>query len=146
MISASSSGATTRSPWPDRPQRRIWRAANLSFPLAVLILGALLWPSEITASQLAFDRHEIETGTARHQTVLTGHLLGAAGAVEAAICAMACRTGRIPPTINFAHKDDECDLEYAHGGMMERPVNVALSNSFGFGGHNATLVIRKYEG
>ena len=76
---------------------------------------------------------------------MTGHLLGAAGGVEAVICAMACRTGRIPPTINFAHRDDECDLEYAHGGMIERPVDVALSNSFGFGGHNATLVIRKYE-
>ncbi|MDE2781436.1 MAG: beta-ketoacyl-ACP synthase II [Gemmatimonadota bacterium] len=76
---------------------------------------------------------------------MTGHLLGAAGAVEAVICTMVCRTGRIPPTINFSTKDDDCDLDYAHGGMIERPVSAALSNSFGFGGHNACLVIRKYE-
>ena len=76
---------------------------------------------------------------------MTGHLLGAAGAVEAVICTMVCRTGRIPPTINFSTRDDDCDLEYAHGGMIERPVSAALSNSFGFGGHNACLVIRKYE-
>ena len=76
---------------------------------------------------------------------MIGHLLGAAGAVEAVICVMACRTGRIPPTINFSVPDPECDLEYAHGGMIERPVSVALTNSFGFGGHNACLVIRKHE-
>ena len=76
---------------------------------------------------------------------MTGHLLGAAGAVEAVICAMACRTGKIPPTINFSERDDDCDLEYAHGGMIERSVSAALSNSFGFGGHNACLVVRKHE-
>ena len=86
--------------------------------------------------------NEIVVGSTKS---MTGHLLGAAGAVESVICAMVCRTGKIPPTINFAFEDDECDLEYAHGGMLERPVDVALSNSFGFGGHNASLVIRKHE-
>ena len=76
---------------------------------------------------------------------MTGHLLGAAGAIETVMCVMACRTGRIPPTINFHEKDDACDLDYAHGGMVERPVSAALCNSFGFGGHNACLVVRKYE-
>ena len=76
---------------------------------------------------------------------MTGHLLGAAGALEAVVCVMACRTGKIPPTINFSEKDETCDLEYAHGGMVERPVSVALTNSFGFGGHNACLAIRRYE-
>ena len=76
---------------------------------------------------------------------MTGHLLGAAGAIEAVMCVMACRTGKIPPTINFRERDETCDLEYAHGGMIERPVSVALSNSFGFGGHNACLAIRRYE-
>ena len=76
---------------------------------------------------------------------MTGHLLGAAGAIEMVMSVMACRTGRIPPTINFADRDDACDLEYAHGGMMERPVAAALNNSFGFGGHNACLVVRRYE-
>lgn len=76
---------------------------------------------------------------------MTGHLLGAAGALEAAFCVQVCRTGKVPPTINFAEKDEACDLEYAHGGMMERPVTLALTNSFGFGGHNACLAIRRYD-
>ena len=76
---------------------------------------------------------------------MTGHLLGAAGAIETVMSVMACRTGRIPPTINFFEKDDACDLDYAHSGMVERPVRAALCNSFGFGGHNACLVVRKYE-
>ena len=75
---------------------------------------------------------------------MTGHLLGAAGAVETVISVLACRTGRIPPTINYATPDDDCDLEYATGGAVDRPVTVALNNSFGFGGHNVCLAIRKY--
>ena len=75
---------------------------------------------------------------------MTGHLLGAAGAVETVVCVLACRTGVIPPTINFSTPDDDCDLEYAHAGPIERPVTVALNNSFGFGGHNVCLAIRKY--
>jgi 3-oxoacyl-[acyl-carrier-protein] synthase II len=77
---------------------------------------------------------------------MTGHLLGAAGAVETIVSALVCRTGIIPPTINFSTPDPACDLEYAHGGRMERPVDVALSNSFGFGGHNVCLVVRRWDG
>jgi 3-oxoacyl-[acyl-carrier-protein] synthase II len=77
---------------------------------------------------------------------MTGHLLGAAGALEAIACIQVCRTGKIPPTINFSVPDPECDLEYGHGGMIERPVSLALSNSFGFGGHNACLAIRRWDG
>ncbi|MDX1645976.1 MAG: beta-ketoacyl-ACP synthase II [Longimicrobiales bacterium] len=73
---------------------------------------------------------------------MTGHLLGAAGALEAVATLMACRTGKMPPTINFSGYDPECDLEYAHHGVIDRPVRLALSNSFGFGGHNACLAIR----
>jgi 3-oxoacyl-[acyl-carrier-protein] synthase II len=76
---------------------------------------------------------------------MTGHLLGAAGALEGIISIMACRTGKIPPTINFSGADPECDLEYAHGGMIERPVRLALTNSFGFGGHNACLAVRGWD-
>jgi 3-oxoacyl-[acyl-carrier-protein] synthase II len=76
---------------------------------------------------------------------MTGHLLGAAGALEAIVCIQVCRTGKIPPTINFSGADPACDLEYAHGGMMERPVSLALSNSFGFGGHNACLALRRWD-
>jgi 3-oxoacyl-[acyl-carrier-protein] synthase II len=76
---------------------------------------------------------------------MTGHLLGAAGALEAIVSLMVCRTGKIPPTINFSGADPECDLEYAHGGMVERPVRLALTNSFGFGGHNVCLAVRGWD-
>src|SRR5690606_17240681 len=77
---------------------------------------------------------------------MTGHLLGAAGAVEAVISVLVCRESTIPPTINFTTPDPDCDLEYAHGGVIERQVDVALSNSFGFGGHNVCLAIRRWTG
>ncbi len=77
---------------------------------------------------------------------MTGHTLGAAGAIEGAISALVCRRGIIPPTINFEEADPKCDLEYAHGGVMEREVEVALSNSFGFGGHNVCLAVRRWNG
>lgn len=75
---------------------------------------------------------------------MTGHTLGAAGAVEGAISALVCQRGIIPPTINFEELDPECDLDYAHHGPVERDVRVAITNSFGFGGHNVTLVVRKW--
>lgn len=77
---------------------------------------------------------------------MTGHLLGAAGGVEAVITALACQQGRIPPTINLTDPDPDCDLDYAPHGVVERPVGVALSNSFGFGGHNACLAMRAWGG
>jgi len=86
--------------------------------------------------------YEIVVGSTKS---MTGHLLGAAGALEGIISLMVCRTGRIPPTINFTEADPECDLEYAHGGMIERPVRLALTNSFGFGGHNACLALRGWD-
>ena len=100
--------------------------------------------SETLAIKAVFGEaaHDIVVGSTKS---MTGHLLGAAGAVEAVVCAMVCRTGMIPPTINFSTPDDDCDLEYAHGGVIERPVSAAISNSFGFGGHNACLVVRKHE-
>lgn len=76
---------------------------------------------------------------------MTGHLLGAAGALETIVAVQTTRTGKIPPTINFEEADPECDLNYAHGGMVEQPVELALSNSFGFGGHNVCLAIRRWE-
>ena len=73
---------------------------------------------------------------------MTGHLLGAAGAVEAVVCVMACVEGRIPPTINLNDPDPDCDLDYATEGVRELAVGLALSNSFGFGGHNVCLAFR----
>ena len=74
---------------------------------------------------------------------MTGHLLGAAGAVEAVVCALAIENDQIPPTINYKEKDPECDLDYVTDGARKLPVNVTMSNAFGFGGHNAVLVMRK---
>jgi len=77
---------------------------------------------------------------------MTGHLLGGAGAVEMAACALAIRDGIIPPTINLENPDPECDLDYTANKAKEKKVRVTLNNSFGFGGHNATLVATAFEG
>lgn len=76
---------------------------------------------------------------------MTGHLLGGAGGVEAVICALAIRDGFIPPTINYHTPDPECDLDYVPNTGREQTVEYAMSNSLGFGGHNATIVMKKYE-
>jgi 3-oxoacyl-[acyl-carrier-protein] synthase II len=76
----------------------------------------------------------------------TGHMLGAAGAVEMAICAKAIQTNCVPPTINYEQPDPECDLDYVPNTAREMAVNTALNNSFGFGGHNATMVAQKFVG
>jgi 3-oxoacyl-[acyl-carrier-protein] synthase II len=75
---------------------------------------------------------------------MTGHLLGGAGALEFAISMMVATTGKIPPTINQFTPDPECDLFSAPNTMIERSVDVAISNSFGFGGHNVTLAVRRF--
>jgi 3-oxoacyl-[acyl-carrier-protein] synthase II len=76
---------------------------------------------------------------------MTGHLLGGAGGVEMAACALAIRDSVIPPTINLENPDEECDLDYTANVAREKKVRVALNNSFGFGGHNATLVAAAFE-
>ena len=73
---------------------------------------------------------------------MTGHLLGAAGGLEAGITALAIRHGVIPPTINYMTPDPECDLDYTPNSPRERAIRAGLSNSFGFGGTNACLVMR----
>ena len=75
---------------------------------------------------------------------MTGHLLGATGALEFAICVLAIQRGIIPPTTNQFHPDPECDLDCAPNHALERRVEVALSNSFGFGGHNVSLAVRRF--
>lgn len=103
------------------------------------------------ADAIETDAIKAVLGDHAYQTVvgstksMTGHLLGAAGALEAIVSLQVCRTGKIPPTINFSTADPECDLEYAHGGVIDRPVGLALTNSFGFGGHNACLALRAWN-
>ncbi len=77
---------------------------------------------------------------------MTGHLLGAAGAVEAMVCALALQDGILPPTIGYHTPDPDCDLDYVPNTARKADAKIALSNSLGFGGHNATLCVRRYEG
>ena len=76
---------------------------------------------------------------------MIGHLLGAAGAVEAGITCLAVQRGVIPPTINYETPDPDCDLDYTPNKMRTAELRYALSNSFGFGGTNASLLFKKYE-
>jgi 3-oxoacyl-[acyl-carrier-protein] synthase II len=76
---------------------------------------------------------------------MTGHMMGTTGALEVILCALAIRDGKIPPTIHYSTPDPECDLDYVPNVGRTQPVKVAVSNAFGFGGHNAVLVIRAFE-
>ena len=76
----------------------------------------------------------------------TGHMLGAAGAVEMAACALAIKNSIVPPTINYQVPDPECDLDYVPNTAREMPVNAIINNSFGFGGHNSTIAAKKFVG
>jgi 3-oxoacyl-[acyl-carrier-protein] synthase II len=77
---------------------------------------------------------------------MVGHLIGAAGAVEAAALAMTLHQGVLPPTINYTNPDPECDLDYVPNSAREVPVETAVSTSFGFGGQNAALVMKRFRG
>ncbi|MDQ6765323.1 MAG: beta-ketoacyl-ACP synthase II, partial [Verrucomicrobiota bacterium] len=77
---------------------------------------------------------------------MTGHLLGGAGAVEMAACALAMRDSVVPPTINLDNPDQECDLDFTPHVAKEKKIRIVMNNSFGFGGHNATLIAREFSG
>src|SRR5207253_9621233 len=74
-----------------------------------------------------------------------GHLLGAAGAIEAIVAVLAIQNDLVPPTINYATPDPQCDLDYVPNAARPGRIDVAMSNSFGFGGHNVALVFQRYE-
>jgi 3-oxoacyl-[acyl-carrier-protein] synthase II len=99
---------------------------------------------ETKAVKRAFGDHARNGGLLVSSTKsMTGHLLGAAGAVEMAACVMAMREGIVPPTINLDNPDPECDLDYVPLKAREKKVKVAISNSFGFGGHNSSVLIKE---
>ncbi|MHB8170000.1 MAG: beta-ketoacyl-ACP synthase II [Thermincolia bacterium] len=100
---------------------------------------------ETLAVKKAFGEHAYKLAVSSTKS-MTGHLLGAAGGIEAIICALAIQDGVLPPTINLENIDPECDLDYVPNQARKSEVNVAISNSFGFGGHNATVLLRKFQG
>jgi 3-oxoacyl-[acyl-carrier-protein] synthase II len=100
--------------------------------------------SETRAIKQVFGEHAYKVPISSTKS-MTGHLLGGAGAVEMAACALAIRDGVIPPTINLENPGAECDLDYTPNVAREQRVRIALNNSFGFGGHNATLVAAAFE-
>lgn len=102
-------------------------------------------PMETNAIKTALGDHAYQTPVSSTKS-MTGHLLGGAGALEGIAVLKAIETGVIPPTINYETPDPECDLDYVPNTARELKVNVALSNSFGFGGHNASLIFRASSG
>jgi 3-oxoacyl-[acyl-carrier-protein] synthase II len=100
-------------------------------------------PNESRAIRAVFGGHASSLSVSSTKSA-TGHMLGAAGAIEFIACTMAICDNVIPPTINYATADPECDLDYTPNEPRERRVDVAISNSSGFGGHNATLAIRRH--
>lgn len=100
---------------------------------------------ETQAIKTVFGPHAHKIGVSSTKGA-TGHMLGAAGSVEMAVCAKVLQTGVIPPTINYEHPDPLCDLDYVPNTARETQVKAVLNNSFGFGGHNSCLAARRFEG
>ena len=100
--------------------------------------------NETSAIKALLGKHAYEIPVNSTKS-MTGHLLGAAGAIEAVVCALSIENNKVHPTINLKERDPECDLDYVTEGARDVKINVAMSNSFGFGGHNAVIVMRRYE-
>ncbi len=100
--------------------------------------------AETAAIKTVFGDHASKLAISSTKS-MTGHLMGAAGAIEAIICALSIERGMIPPTTNYGEPDPECDLDYVPNLARKQDVSVAMSNSLGFGGHNATIVLKKID-
>lgn len=145
MIAADEQGAGIA-----RAIKMALRKANIA-PEAVDYINAhgtgtpLNDAAETQAIKTVFGPHAARLAISSTKSMI-GHMMGAAGAVEALICALAIHDGRIPPTINLDQPDPVCDLDYVPNVMRETPVDVAISTSVGLGGHNSALIMRRYQG
>ncbi len=101
--------------------------------------------SETAAIKTVFGDRAYEIPVSSTKS-MTGHLMGASGALEAAFSTLALRDGIMPPTINYENPDPECDLDYVPNTARKADLNIIMSNSFGFGGHNATIILGKFHG
>jgi 3-oxoacyl-(acyl-carrier-protein) synthase len=101
--------------------------------------------AETQAIKTVFGDHAYKVPVSSTKST-TGHLMGATGALEAAVCIYAIQHGIIPPTINLKEPDPQCDLDYVPGEARKKRVNIAMNNSFGFGGHNAVIVLKRFDG
>ena len=101
--------------------------------------------AETRAIKKALGDHAYRTAVSSTKS-MTGHMLGAAGAVEAGVAALAIHTGVAPPTTNYETPDEECDLDYVPNEAREADIRLALSDAFGFGGHNAVVALRRFQG
>ena len=101
--------------------------------------------AEVYAAKALFGDHVHDLVMSSTKS-MTGHVLGAAGGVESVVSILVVNRGVIPPTINLDNPDDGFDLDFAANTAQERPVQCALNNSFGFGGHNVSLAFKKYDG
>jgi 3-oxoacyl-(acyl-carrier-protein) synthase len=101
--------------------------------------------SETKAIKLALGEEAYQVAVSSTKS-MTGHMMGATGALEAIFCTLAIQNNLIPPTIKLQNPDPECDLDYVPNQAREAPVQVAIDNAFGFGGQNAVLVFRAYSG
>jgi 3-oxoacyl-(acyl-carrier-protein) synthase len=99
--------------------------------------------SETKAIKLALGELAYEIPISSTKS-MTGHMMGATGALEAIFCVQAVREGLLPPTIHYETPDPECDLDYIPNKAREKKIDLAISNAFGFGGHNAVLAVRRY--
>lgn len=100
--------------------------------------------AETVAIKRVFGEHAHRLAVSSTKS-MTGHMMGASGAVETVICALALRDGKIPPTINYEHPDPACDLDYVPNAARSAALRTTLSNSFGLGGHNASLILRRVD-
>ena len=98
--------------------------------------------SETRAIKAVFKDHAYKLAISSTKS-MTGHLLGGAGGIETVFTVLAIHEGHLPPTINHDHTDEECDLDYVPNTAREMKINITMSNSFGFGGTNGTLIFRQ---